>query len=123
MAEVTIQTAKTEDRIVYMSKLAQTEAANKIGLKVEALDERDVRNYKLVEYMTKNRKPVEFFISFDGTWFELRVKVGSYKHVYNSINIVEDNSIKDKEKVILNLIQYGAATQKQLQALKDRNLI
>jgi hypothetical protein len=123
MPEVTIQTAKTEDRIVYMSKLAQMEIANKIGLRVEALDDSDVKKNKLVELMTKNKKPVDFFIAFDGTWFELGVKVGSFKHVYNSINVVEDNSIKDKDKVMRNLIQYGAATQKQLEALKERNLI
>ena len=53
----------------------------------------------------------------------LGVKVGTWKHVYNSINLVEDNSIKDKSKVMKSLIQIRAATQKQLDALNERNLI
>lgn len=123
MPEIAIQTAKTEDRIVFMSSTAKTQIANKIGLRVEELDEKDVKKLKLVELMTKNKKPVEFVIGFDGTSFSLSVKIGSWKHQYNSINIVEDNSIKDKEKVIKNLIGFGAATEKQLDALKERNLL
>jgi hypothetical protein len=123
MPEVTIQTAKTEDRIVFMSNTAKVQIANKIGLRVEELDDNDVKKLKLVELMTKNKKPVEFVISFDGTWFTLYIKIGSFKHEFNSINLIEDNSIKDKEKVMKNLIQFGAATQKQLDALKERNLI
>ena len=123
MPEKTIQIAKEQDRIVFMSNLAKMQIANKIGLRVEDLDDNDVKKYKLVELMTKNKKPVEFFIAFDGTWFSLGLKVGSFKHVYNEINILEDNAVKDKRKVIENLIQFGAATKAQLQALLDRNLI
>ncbi|HZR18279.1 MAG TPA: hypothetical protein VFE51_13385 [Verrucomicrobiae bacterium] len=123
MPEVTIQTAKTADRIVFLSNLAKVEIANKIGLKVEDLDDNDVKKLKLVELMTKNKKPVEFVISFDGTWFTLYIKVGSFKHEFNSINLVEDRSVKDKQKVMKNLIQYGAATQAQLDALNERNLL
>src|SRR5262245_39843693 len=117
MPEVTIQTAKTPDRSVYLSNLAKMEIANKIGLKVEDLDESDVKKLKLVELMTKSNKPVEFVISFDGAWFTLYIKIGTYKHEFNSINLIEDHSIKDKKKVMQNLIQYGAATQKQLDQL------
>src|SRR5882762_8704891 len=114
MPEVTIQTAKTEDRITFMSNLTKMQIANKIGLKVEQLDDNDVKKLKLVELMAKNKKPVEFVISFDGAWFTLHIKVGTFKHEFNSINLIEDGSIKDKERVMKNLIQLGAATQKQL---------
>jgi hypothetical protein len=57
MPEVTIQTAKTPDRIVFLSNLAKVEIGNKIGLKVEDLDENDVKKLKLVELMTKNKNP------------------------------------------------------------------
>jgi hypothetical protein len=123
MPEVTIQTAKTEDRIVFTSKTAKVQIANQIGLRVEELDDNDVKKLKLVELMTKNKKPLEFVISFDGAWFTLYLKIGSWKHEFNSINLIEDNSIKDKEKVMKNLIQFGAATQKQLDALQERNML
>jgi hypothetical protein len=123
MPEKTIQTAKTPDRIVFISNLAKMEIGNKIGLKVEDLDENDVKKLKLSDLMTKNKKPVEFVIEFDGTWFTLYIKVGSFKHEFNSINLVEDNSIKDKKQVMKNLIQYGAATQAQLNALNERNML
>ena len=123
MPEVTIQTAKTEDRIVFMSKTAKMQIANTIGLKVEELDDNDVKKLKLVELMTKNKKPVDFAISFDGAWFTLSIKVGTFKHEFNSINLIEDRSIQDKEKVMKNLIQFGAATQKQLDQLKERNML
>ena len=123
MPEVTIQTAKTEDRIVFISNLAKMQIANKIGLKVEDLDDNDVKKLKLVELMTKSKKPVEFVISFDGTWFTLYIKVGTFKHEFNSINLIEDKSIQDKQKVMKNLIQFGAATQKQLDQLNERNLL
>jgi len=122
MPEVTIQTAKTQDRIVFTSNLAKLQIA-KVGLKVEDLDDNDVKKLKLVELMTKNKKPVEFVASFDGTWFTLYIKVGSFKHEFNSINLVEDNSIKDKQQVMKNLIQLGAATQKQLDQLNERNML
>jgi hypothetical protein len=123
MPEVTIQTAKTEDRIVFISNLAKMEIQNKIGLKVEDLDDKDVAKLKLVDLMTKSKKPVEWVISFDGQWFTLYIKIGTWKHEFNSRNLIEDNSIKDKKKVMANLIQYGAATQKQLDALNERNLL
>jgi len=123
MPEVTIQTAKTADRIVFISNLAKVQIGNEIGLKVEDLDDNDVKKLKLVELMTKNKKPVEWVIAFDGTWFTLYIKIGSFKHEFNSINLVEDHSIKDKKKVMQNLIQFGAATQKQLDALNERNLL
>jgi len=122
MPEVTLQTAKTEDRIVSLSKMAKAQIG-KMGLRVEDLDDKDVAKQKLAEQMTKTKKPVEFVIEFDGVWFSLSVKIGTWKHAYNSINLVEDKSIKDKEKVIKSLIQFGAATQKQLDALNERNLI
>lgn len=123
MPEVTIQTAKTPDRIVPISYVAKQEIANRIGLKVEDLDDNDVKKLKLVELMTKNKKPVEFSICFDGTWFTLYIKIGTIKHEFNSVNLVEDSNIKDKRKVMKNLIQYGAATQKQLDQLNERNLL
>ena len=123
MPEVTIQVAKTEDRIVFTSNTAKMEIANRIGLRVEELDDNGVKKLKLVETMNKNKKPVEFVIEFDGTWFTLYIKIGSYKHEFNSINLIEDRSIKDRQKVMKNLIQYGAATQKQLDALNERNLL
>jgi hypothetical protein len=123
MPEVTIQLAKTPDRIVFLSNLAKVEIANRIGLKVEDLDDSDVKKLKLVELMTKNKKPVEFVISFDGTWFTLYIKIGSFKHEFNSVNLIEDSGVKDKRKVMNNLIQYGAATRKQLDQLNERNLL
>ncbi len=123
MPEVTIQTAKTPDRIVFLSNLAKVEIANRIGLKVEDLDDNDVKKLKLVELMTKNKKPVEFVISFDGTWFTLYFKIGSFKHDFNSVNLIEDDGVKDKRKVMNNLIKFGAATQKQLDQLNERNLL
>ena len=123
MPEVTIQTAKTEDRIVFISNLAKMQIANKIGLKVEDMDDNDVKKLKIVELMTKSKKPVEWSIEFDGTWFTLYVKVGTWKHEFNSINLIEDRSIPDRKKVMKNLIQIGAATQKQLDALNERNLL
>jgi hypothetical protein len=123
MPEVTIQTAKTQDRIVPISYVAKQEIANRIGLKVEDLDDNDVKKLKLVELMTKNKKPVEFAIGFDGLWFTLYIKIGASKHEFNSVNLVEDSNIKDKRKVMKNLIQYGAATQKQLDQLNERNLL
>src|SRR5260221_9823919 len=116
MPEVTIQTAKTEDRIVFTSNTAKMQIANKIGLKVEDLDDSDVKKLKLAELMTKNKKPVEFVISFDGAWFTLYIKVGAFKHEFNSVNLIE-NRINDKQKVMKNLIEFGAATQKQLDQL------
>jgi len=123
MPEVTIQSAKTQDRIVPVSYVAKQEIANRIGLKVEDLDDNDVKKLKLVELMTKNKKPVEFAIGFDGLWFTLYIKIGTTKHEFNSVNLVEDSNIKDKRKVMKNLIQYGAATQKQLDQLNERNLL
>jgi hypothetical protein len=123
MPEVTIQSAKTEDRIVYLSNLAKMQIANKIGLRVEELNESDVKRLKLVDLMNKSKKPVDFVIEFDGTWFTLYIKVGTFKHEFNSINLIEDRSIKDKPKVLKNLIQLGAATQKQLDQLNERNLL
>jgi hypothetical protein len=123
MPEVTIQTAKTPDRIVFLSNLAKVQIKNKIGLTVEDLDDNDVKKLKLVELMTKNKKPVDFSIEFDGTWFTLYIKVGSFKHEFNSINLVEDKSIKDKKTIMKNLIQIKAATQAQLDALNERNLL
>jgi len=123
MPEVTIQIAKTEDRIVFMSNTAKLQIANRVGLKVEQLDDNDVKKLKLVELMTKNKKPVEFVIEFDGAWFTLYIKIGTFKHEFNSINLIEDGSIKDKERVMKNLIQLGAATQKQLDQLNERNLL
>ena len=123
MPEVTIQSAKVPDRIVFLSNLAKVEIANRIGLKVEDLDNNDVKKLKLVELMTKNKKPVEFVISFDGAWFTLYIKIGSYKHEFNSVNVIEDDGVKDKRKVMNNLIQFGAATQKQLDQLNERNLL
>jgi len=123
MPEVTIQSAKTEDRIVYLSNLAKMQIANKVGLKVEELNENDVKRLKLVDLMNKSKKPVDFVIEFDGSWFTLYIKVGTFKHEFNSINLIEDHSIKDKPKVLKNLIQLGAATQKQLDQLNERNLL
>jgi hypothetical protein len=123
MPEVTIQIAKTPDRIIFMSNTAKVQIANKIGLRVEDLDANDVKKLKLEETMAKNKKPLEFVIAFDGTWFTLYLKIGSFKHEFNSINLVEDKSIKDKPKVMKNLIQIGAATQQQLDALNQRNLL
>jgi len=123
MPEVTIQTAKTPDRIVFISNTAKMQIGNKIGLKVEELDDSDVKKLKLEELMNKSKKPVEFVISFDGTWFTLYIKVGSFKHEFNSINLIEDKSIQDKQKVMKNLMQLGAATQKQLDQLNERNLL
>jgi hypothetical protein len=123
MPEVTIQSAKTEDRIVYMSNLTKMQLANRVGLKVQELDEKDVQRLKLVDLMKKSKKPVDFAIEFDGTWFTLYIKVGTFKHEFNSINLIEDRSIKDKKKVLKNLIQLGAATQKQLDQLNERNLL
>ena len=108
---------------MFTSNTAKVQIANKIGLKVEDLDDNDVKKLKLVELMTKNKKPVEFVISFDGAWFTLYIKVGTFKHEFNSINLIEDKSIKDKQKVMKNLIQFGAATQKQLDQLNERNLL
>ena len=123
MPEVTIQTAKTPDRIVFISNTAKMQIGNKIGLKVEELDDSDAKKLKLEELMNKSKKPVEFVISFDGTWFTLYIKVGSFKHEFNSINLIEDKSIQDKQKVMKNLMQLGAATQKQLDQLNERNLL
>lgn len=108
---------------MFTSNTAKMQIANKIGVKVEDLDDNDVKKLKLVELMTKTKKPVEFVISFDGTWFTLYIKVGTFKHEFNSINLVEDKSIQDKQKVMKNLIQFGAATQKQLDQLNERNLL
>ena len=108
---------------MFTSNTAKMQIANKIGLKVEDLDDNDVKKLKLVELMTKSKKPVEFVISFDGAWFTLYIKVGTFKHEFNSINLIEDKSIQDKQKVMKNLIQFGAATQKQLDQLNERNLL
>ena len=123
MPEKPIQTAKTADEIISKSKLTKMQIANQIGLKVEDLDDHDVKKLKLVELMKNNKNPVQFVISFDGTWFTLYIKVGTVKHEFNSINLVEDKSIKDKQKVMKNLMQFGAATQVQLDALNERNLL
>ncbi len=122
MPDVTLQTAKTEDRIVFLSNTTKLQI-QKLGLKVEELDANDVKKLKLVEMMTKNKKPLEFVISFDGTWFTLTLKIGSWKHEFNSINMIEDKSIKDKQAVMKNLINIGAATKKQLEALNERNML
>ena len=123
MPEVTLQTAKTEDRIIYISNLTKVQIANKMGLKVEDLDAKDVAKLKLVETMTKNKKPVEWVASFDGKWFTLTIKIGNWKHEFNSINLVEDKSIKDRKKVVQNLIDYKIATKQQLEALNERNML
>jgi hypothetical protein len=123
MPEVTLQIAKTEDRIVFLSNLTRLQIANRIGLKVQELDDNDVKKLKLVELMNKSKKPVEFAIAFDGTWFTLYIKVGSFKHEFNSINLIEDRSIPDRKKVMKNLIDHGAATKKQLDVLNERNML
>jgi len=123
MPEKPIQTAKTAKDIVPTSKLVKTKIANQIGLRVEDLDDNDIKKLKLVELMNNDKNPLQFIISFDGTWFTLYLKVGSTKHEFNSINLIEDKSIKDKPKVMKNLIQFGAATQQQLDALNERNLL
>ena len=117
MPEKPIQTAKTAKDIVPTSKLVKTKIANQIGLRVEDLDDNDIKKLKLVELMNNDKNPLQFIISFDGTWFTLYLKVGSTKHEFNSINLIEDKSIKDKPKVMKNLIQFGAATQQQLDAM------
>lgn len=122
MPLVVIQTAKTADRIEFMSKTAVMEIANKIGIRgMTAANDKDIQQF--TDLMTKNKKPVEFTIDFDGAWFTFGVRVGNFKRACNEVNLLEDCSITDKEKVIKALIQYGAATQKQLDQLKERNMI
>lgn len=122
MPLVVIQTAKTPDRIEFMSKSAVTQITNKIGIRgTEAVNNKDIKQF--TEMMEKQSKPVEFTIEFDGAWFSFGVRIGTFKRAFNEVNVVEDNSIADKEKVINNLILHGAATKKQLEQLKERNLI
>src|ERR1041384_4612875 len=118
MPEVKIQTATTPDRIEFMFKTAQQEIANKIGIRnAGKLAEKDFK--KLEELMAKNKKPVEYFISFDGEWFGFFAKVGTVKIEITSISVTNDPSITDKEKVLNNLLAYGAASKAQVEAQKN----
>src|SRR5262245_47376928 len=115
MPQVTIQIAKTEDRIKFLSNLSKLEIQNKIGLKVEELDDSDIKKLKIVETMTKLKKPLEYVIEFDDKgWFTLSFKIGTWKHEFNARNLIEDKSIKDRKEVVKNLVVYGAATKKQM---------
>lgn len=121
MPEASIFSARTPERIVFLSRETKDRIFAKFGLRVEQLDENDVKKHKLAELMAKAKKPLDFVISFDGAWFRLGIKVGSWKYIYKSINLVEDKSIKDKQKVLKSLITFGVATQKQLDELNERN--
>lgn len=122
MPLVVIQTAKTADLIESRSKMAAMQIVNKIGIRnMGVVTDKDLKQF--TELLEKNKKPVEFTIDFDGKWFTYGVRIGAFKQALKEINLAEDRSIADKEKVMNNLIMLGAATKKQLEQLKERNQI
>lgn len=122
MPLVVIQAAKTADLIESRSRMAVMQIVNKIGIRnMPAVTDKELKQF--TELLEKNKKPVEFTIDFDGKWFTYGVRIGTFKQALKEVNLVEDGSIADKEKVMNNLIMLGAATGKQLEQLKERNLI
>ena len=110
-----IQTAKTADRVESLHYMARMTIVNKIGIKVDELKENDFK--KLGELMEKSKKPVEFVMSFDGTWFSFFTRVGTVKSVISSVNIAEEKDLAKRAKILEGLVSYGAATQAQVDAL------
>ena len=120
MPEVKLKTAKEPDRIDSMYDNALTEIANKIGIRgISKLNDRHIR--KIQEQMAKQKKPVDFVISFDGVWFEFYTKVGRIKDNEVAINVGQDPSIKDKVRVLKALLDYKAATPTLIQKYKQEN--
>ncbi|MGE0388337.1 MAG: hypothetical protein AB7Q97_26740 [Gammaproteobacteria bacterium] len=100
-----------------MAKTAKTEIANKIGIKVGTLNDKDIT--KLTELMAKTKKPVEFMIAFDGTWFSHYTRVGTNKSSITEVHIGEYPGL-NKKKIIDALISYGAATKAQADAFHKK---
>jgi hypothetical protein len=110
MPDKVIQTATTPDRIKFMSTTAKTLIANRIGITgVPELDDKDIK--KLSDLMSKTpNKPVEFVINFDGDGFNYFVRFTSTRIHVTSINLANVPNL-DVDKVLNNLVSYGAATK------------
>lgn len=123
MPEVVIYTAEKAERVKALATNAVTFIANSIGIKIEAVNTKEVDLY--VDAMGKNENaPVKFCIKFESFSFYYIVKCGKkFNRERFSTDIVENKAIKDKRKVMDNLIQHGAATKAQLNAMTSRGLI
>jgi vacuolar-type H+-ATPase subunit I/STV1 len=115
MPDVVYQTATTADRIDFMSKTAKQVIAARIGISVSILDAKDIA--KLTEMMTKEKKPVEFVVSFDGDGINYFARVGSKKYPITAINIANDSSL-DLDKVLNNLVSQAVTTKDKVVAFK-----
>jgi len=124
MPQVKIQTAKDPERVEYMYKLAKTEVANKIGIRgIKDLDKKGIQ--EIQDLMAKHKKPVDYYIDFDGEWFGFHMCVGSVRLKTGavSVNVAQDNSIKDKDQVLKKLLEYKAATPALIAKYKKNNPI
>ena len=116
MPDVIIQTAHAVDRIKATHDAARAEVINKIGIQVDKLEEKDFKKY--ADTMTKNKKALNFVISFDGQWFSYFALIGTFKDKIVEDDVGEDPTIRDREKVIKCLLAYGAANKAQVDAFR-----
>jgi len=89
---------------------------NKITLKVDKYDDKDFT--KLKDFMTKNKKPAEFCMSFDGEWAGFFARVGSNKVPNTAEKIAE---FPNSDKVLAGLASYGIATPGQVAEFKKKH--
>jgi len=107
--------------IEYQGNLAKTIIKNKGGWTVDSFDKADAK--KIIEWMTKLKKDVEFCVSFDGSVakYFVRVGTGSEKIPYDSLLVSSLNGHEARFKLLDWMKSVGGASDAQVNAFKERD--
>jgi hypothetical protein len=117
-----LASAKTGDELKAKNDAARKIVMNDIGIRVDDLDAKDYA--KLTAAMAKFKKPAEWVISFDGSWFGYFARVGTDKASKIGISFVQLSFEKDIEKrraILATLLKLKAATQPQVDEFMKNN--
>ena len=107
-----LKVASKPEQVPEAAKYTEQFAANKIGLKLDFFDARDIKT--IDEWMAKSKKPAEFALGFDGDNVECFARVGSQKSQTAKVSL--SATVKDaakREKILEALVAAGVATAGQ----------